>query len=137
LVEAVMGGVPSRVYTFHKMRFQHAADRPKSRPVSLALENNMDKENRLIRLGISTGVGFIAVVISWLSWNHDIYNESISLYLLAPNVLPFLISARAESLHSPNMPIFYISTFVQWFLLTLLLFWIKKRIGRKDKIKKA
>ena len=96
---------------------------------------NQDNKQQIINiLAISTGVGLIAATVSWLAWDYDIIFKSISMFFLELNVLPFLIAALAESPHSPNMPIFYILTFVQWFLLTLLFFWIKKRF--KIKVKK-
>ena len=89
-----------------------------------------EKPRRHLIFALAVGIGLIGVLIAWYFEHMPNIAESKTLYWWTLfNAGGFIIGFITGNMHDMNRPAYYIATFAQWFLITLLVF----RIIRKRK----
>ncbi len=93
-----------------------------------------EKKRRNLILALAVGIGLIGVLIAW-HFQHTLYNAEsrAEFWWFVFNICPVIIGFITSNLHEMNIPAYYIATFVQWFLVPLLVF----RIWRKRESKQS
>ena len=93
----------------------------------------MNNEDKLKQGGILILAAVIAVsaaFVTWLAWTSSILSEAVAMFWLYLNTVPFIIAVLFENLHEPHLPVLYIMTFLQWFLVILLVFRTARKLRK-------